>query len=194
MWGGFRGHRPVLPLIARGKRGGGRYEQRAGGSLRDRFFSDHQRYELYMHTKRDPQEINDWRTLSSASCGRLSRFKPAREALSRMKDELKYIHSPDTDLEKGPLLSDALIVPLMIGPIGGAGEETFDLMVCTPEARESVADSNSNRYLLVLERRDVALIKRYADGLLRDIERPTWLEPAGEIGKIARWKSHEYRP
>ncbi|KAA8886648.1 hypothetical protein F3087_23015 [Nocardia colli] len=59
---------------------------------------------------------------------------------------------------------------------------------------ESVADSNSNRYLLVLERIDVALIKRHADDLLRDIERPTWPELAVEIGKIARWEFHEYRP
>ncbi|MEU7142892.1 hypothetical protein ABZ942_25840 [Nocardia sp. NPDC046473] len=52
-----------------------------------------------------------------------------------MKAELKRIHSPDANLEKGPLPSDALFVQLMIGLIGGSGEESFDLVVCTPEAR-----------------------------------------------------------
>ncbi|MFF3225008.1 Imm8 family immunity protein [Nocardia suismassiliense] len=114
-----------------------------------------------------------------------------------MKAELKHLHSPDADLEKGPAPSDALFVQLMIGPADSPGEESFDLMVCTPEARDSVvdpSDPDSSRYLLVLERIDPVLIKRYVEDFLKDIERPTWQELALAIGQLARWEFHEYRP
>lgn len=62
--------------------------------------------------------------------------------------------------------ADPLFVQLMIGPMGGRGEESFDL----------------------------ALIKRYVDDLLRDLERPTWAELAEQIGHLARWEFHDYRP
>ncbi|MEV6560994.1 Imm8 family immunity protein [Nocardia sp. NPDC051756] len=114
-----------------------------------------------------------------------------------MKAELKRIHSPDADLEKWPLPSDALFVQLMIGPMDGPGEESFDLMVSTPEARESIVDPgdpDSSRYLVVLERIELTLIRQYVDNLLRDIDRPTWPELAAEIGQFAKWEFHEYRP
>ncbi|MFI6046293.1 Imm8 family immunity protein [Nocardia sp. NPDC051321] len=114
-----------------------------------------------------------------------------------MKAELKRIHSPDADLEKGPLPSEALFVQLMIGPMDSPGEESFDLMVSTPEARDSVADPSdpqSGRYILVLDRIEPTLIKQYVDDLLRDIDRPTWQELAAEIGRFAKWEFHDYRP
>ncbi|MFE9582092.1 Imm8 family immunity protein [Nocardia sp. NPDC006044] len=114
-----------------------------------------------------------------------------------MKAELKYIHSPDADLEQGALPQDSLFVQLMIGPVGGRGEESFDLTVCTPEARDNLVDASdpdSARYLVVLPRIDTALVKRYVDDLLRNLERPTWAELAEEIGHIARWEFHDYRP
>ncbi|MFI9406433.1 Imm8 family immunity protein [Nocardia sp. NPDC052316] len=114
-----------------------------------------------------------------------------------MKAELKRIHSPDVDLDKGPVPTDSLFVQLMIGPVDGPGEESFDLMMCTPGAQDMVvdpSDPDSSRYLLVLERIDPALLERYVEDFLRNIEQPTWRELALQIGQFAKWEFHDYCP
>lgn len=115
-----------------------------------------------------------------------------------MKAELKGIHSPDVDLTDSgaePAV-DALLVQLMIGPENAPGEEAFDLIVCTPEGRARDVDpqgSEPNEFTLVLDRIDIALIRRYVDDFLRDLERPTWEELATEIGRIGKWEFRDYR-
>ncbi|MBF6278313.1 MULTISPECIES: Imm8 family immunity protein [Nocardia] len=114
-----------------------------------------------------------------------------------MKAELKRLHSPDADLASGNLPEDSLFVQLMIGPLGAPGEESFDVIVCTPQSRDGVmdpADPESGKYLLVLDRIDVDLLERYVQDFLRDLDRPTWQELAREIGKLGRWEFEDYQP
>lgn len=115
-----------------------------------------------------------------------------------MKAELKGIHSPDADLtDSGAELTvDTLLVQLMIGPENAPGEESFDLLVRTPEghARAGCAPGlETNEFTLVLDRIDIALVRRYVDDFLRDLERPTWEELAVEIGRIGKWEFRDYR-
>ncbi|MGY1961488.1 Imm8 family immunity protein [Nocardia gipuzkoensis] len=114
-----------------------------------------------------------------------------------MKAELKGIHSPDADLTDGSaeLSADTLLVQLMIGPENAPGEESFDIVVCTPEwhAQASVARGpEPGEYTLVLDRIDLALVRRYVTDFLRDLERPTWEELATEISRIGKWEFQDY--
>ncbi|WP_067721172.1 Imm8 family immunity protein [Nocardia yamanashiensis] len=116
-----------------------------------------------------------------------------------MKAELKGLHSPDAEIADGTgeVSIDTLLVQLMIGPEGAPGEESFDLVVCTPQAQaraDSVLGSGSEKFRLVLDRIDIAGIRAYIDHFLRDLERPTWEELAVGIGRIAKWEFQDYRP
>ncbi|MEU7767186.1 Imm8 family immunity protein [Nocardia sp. NPDC049190] len=115
-----------------------------------------------------------------------------------MKAELKGIYSPDTDLadSSAELPTDTLLVQLMIGPENAPGEESFDVLVCTPEWNVRTSDSRrpeTNEHTLVLDRIDIALVRRYVNDFLRDLERPTWQELATEISRVGKWEFQDYR-
>lgn len=115
-----------------------------------------------------------------------------------MKAELKGIYSPDADLtdSSAELSADILLVQLMIGPENAPGEESFDVIVCTPEGQARAGDSHGtepNEYTVVLDRIDIALVRRYVNDFLRDLERPTWEELATEISRIGKWEFQDYR-
>ncbi|GGK92195.1 Imm8 family immunity protein [Nocardia jinanensis] len=116
-----------------------------------------------------------------------------------MRAELKGMYSPDADLADPAAVgaADALLVQLMIGPAGAAGEEAFDLVVRA--AGSGGVDAGRRGFdpagrALVLDRMDIAVVRRYIDDFLRDLERPTWQALAGVIGRIARWEFADYRP
>ncbi|MEV0251821.1 Imm8 family immunity protein [Nocardia sp. NPDC050712] len=113
-----------------------------------------------------------------------------------MKAELKGLHSPDADLTSDVLPDNALFVQLMIGPLGGRGEESFDVTVCTPAWRDQVIskDPDAGRFLLVLDRIEFESIEKFVTDFLAPLERPTWQELAAEIGKLGKWEFLDYRP
>ncbi|WP_084487718.1 Imm8 family immunity protein [Nocardia sienata] len=116
-----------------------------------------------------------------------------------MRAELKGMHSPDVDLADPDAVcaADEALVQLMIGPVGEAGEESFDLVVRT--SRGSGEDTlgpgfRPADHALVLDRIDTAEVGRWIEGFLRDLDRPTWDALARAIGRIARWEFADYRP
>ncbi|WP_084481392.1 Imm8 family immunity protein [Nocardia grenadensis] len=116
-----------------------------------------------------------------------------------MRAELKGMHSPDVDLANPAAVSaaDDVLVQLMIGPAGDAGEEAFDLVVRASGDSAEVAGGRGFRpadHALVLDRIDTAELRRYVEDFLRDLEYPTWDELARAIGRIARWEFAVYRP
>ncbi|MBO0880214.1 MAG: hypothetical protein J2P17_07630 [Mycobacterium sp.] len=114
-----------------------------------------------------------------------------------MKAELRRLHSPDADLTRGHLPDEPLFVQLMIGPEGGLGEESFDVMVCTPRSRHQAidpSDPDSEKYLLVVERMDADVIAGHVRDYLRDLDGATWRDLALQIGTLGRWEFEDYRP
>ncbi len=116
-----------------------------------------------------------------------------------MKAELKGVHSPDADLTGvgSPVPDEILLVQLMIGPDDAPGEESFDVLLCTPEgyARAFGArDVNEPpEYTVIVDRIDIARLRRYVEDFLAGLEFPTWGELAAAIGRIGKWEFRDHR-
>lgn len=117
-----------------------------------------------------------------------------------MRAVVRRFHSPDADLES--YVPDdpedvGLLVQLMVGPAGQPGEESFDVVVCTPRGLARWVREDGpliGRHHLIIERWDAARIRLFLTGIVESEEAPTWRELAAKIGRIGRWEFEDYRP
>jgi hypothetical protein len=118
-----------------------------------------------------------------------------------MKAELKRLHSPDVDdLENFvPMIADdfGFLLQIIVGPAGDPGEESFDLVVCTPDWLKRRYKSSDivvgHERILVFEynyERLRAFIARYCEKCVAG----TWLEIASKLSRIGRWEFEGYQP
>lgn len=118
-----------------------------------------------------------------------------------MKPELKRIHSPDGyDIEHfSPAKGDhfAILLQLMIGPESQDGEESFDVVVCSPgwlkeRARErGVVDL---RHHLLVDVYEWGTIVDYVEGFLSAIEEECWQAVAARVARLGHWEFEDYKP
>jgi hypothetical protein len=113
---------------------------------------------------------------------------------------VRRFHSPDADLDR--YVPDdpedvGLLVQLMVGPAGKPGEESFDLVVCTPRRLDRWVREDGpliGRHHLVVERGDAARIRLFLTEAVESEEALTWPELATKIGRIGKWEFEDYRP
>jgi Immunity protein 8 len=102
---------------------------------------------------------------------------------------VRRFHSPDADLDR--YVPDdpqdvGLLVQMMVGPAGKPGEESFGVVACTPhwfDRRVREGGPLIGRHHLVIERWDVARVRRYLTDAVEAEEAPTWSELAAKIGR-----------
>lgn len=116
-----------------------------------------------------------------------------------VRAELRRVHSPDVvDLVRwqpdGPVF--AVLLQLMVGPAGGPGEESFDVLVRSVEhARAQVGQDGAlwtQHTLLVEEWAWPALLER----LRRRVSAasgPSWEDVARRLAAWTRWELEDYR-
>ena len=116
-----------------------------------------------------------------------------------MRAVVHRFHSPDADLDRY-VLDDpedvGLLVQMMVAPAGKAGEESFDVVVCTPRWLDRRAREEGpliGRHHLVIERWDAARIQLYLTEAVESEEAPTWPELAAKIGRFGKWEFEDYR-
>jgi len=103
------------------------------------------------------------------------------------------------DLETWKPVADDFAIPvrLLVGPLGGPGEESFDLVVCTggwlaaQAARESVFDA---RHHLVVAGFDWSAIKAYLERRVASCEGQDWNDVAAQLSRRGYWEFEDYRP
>lgn len=117
-----------------------------------------------------------------------------------MRAVVHGFHSPDADLEtfvpEDPE-DVSLLVQIMAGPEGKQGEESFDVVVCTPRwLAQRVREEGPiiGRDHLIVERWDTTRVRRYLTDAVESHEAPTWPELAAKIGRIGKWEFEDYRP
>ncbi|MEV6767947.1 Imm8 family immunity protein [Nocardia sp. NPDC051030] len=114
-----------------------------------------------------------------------------------MKAELKAVDSPDTVLHPGAQQNrDVIAIRFLAGPQGMAGEESFDLLVCTPQW---IADQVNltgllvGRHKIIVNRIDLDTVTQYLRGYIAGLDEPTWPELAAKLGRIGMWEFEDYR-
>ncbi len=117
-----------------------------------------------------------------------------------MRAAVRRFHSPDADLDTyvpdDPEDAGAL-VQIMAGPEGKPGEESFDVVVCTPRWLDRWVREDGpliGRHHLVVERWDWARIRLYLTDAVESEEAPTWPELGVRIGRIGKCEFDDYRP
>lgn len=117
-----------------------------------------------------------------------------------MRARVRYLHSPDFDLET--FTPDdpedvGLLIQVIAGPADGPGDESFDVVVRTPRylARET-RDRGPlmGRHYLVVDRYDFGQIRRFLIGAVESEEASTWKDLGERLGRIGKWEFEDYVP
>ena len=114
---------------------------------------------------------------------------------------LKRLHSPDVpDLDSFYPDDEqcfGFLLQAFFGPSGGDGEESFDIIVCTPRwlAREveRTGIMTGRHHLFVMEYslgRIRAFLMRYAQACTGE----TWAEAASKLSRLGHWEFEDYTP
>jgi hypothetical protein len=118
---------------------------------------------------------------------------------NEMHAELRRLHSPDIDdlEEYKPADSDCFgfLLQVMIGPAGGEGEESFDVLVCTPEwlKRTSTKEFILGRHHLIVFRYDYKSLVSYIAPYAEECSGKTWQEVAQQLSRFGKWEFEDYR-
>lgn len=118
---------------------------------------------------------------------------------STVKAELKRLHSPDAD-DLAELVPEdparfAVLVQAMIGPLGGAGEESFDIVVCSPRWVEEQLSSVPvffPRHHLVMKQYDYSSIHTYISEFCDSCDGPDWKAIAVKLSRLGHWEFEDY--
>lgn len=118
-----------------------------------------------------------------------------------MKAEIKAIYSVDIVEplnEYRPKKADnfGFNLRLIISPKGEEGEESFDIMVCTPEwLKENHKEDEIifGRHHLIVFKYDYQAIYKKLLEYVNNIDVNSWDEIGTQIGRIGHWEFEDYK-
>lgn len=117
-----------------------------------------------------------------------------------MKAVVRSVHGLDVDVESYEPTNpgkDGVWIRFVVGPAGDQGEESFDVLVCTPRWLESViADDGPQigRHHLIVDPLDVPLACEFLRRQMESVEASTWPELGAKLARIGYWEFEDYRP
>ena len=93
--------------------------------------------------------------------------------------------------------SDAgFLVQMLVGPADGPGEESFQVMVCTPAWLERYVDRIGpliGRHYLIVQDFDWPRVRTFLQQAVETCEAELWHDLAEQIGRIGKWEFEDYR-
>jgi len=115
-----------------------------------------------------------------------------------MKAEIKYIHSPDVEdltswSPRTPNFS--VLVQVVVGPEGSDGEESFDVVFCTPGWLAQKAQDTGivdGRHMYVVSSWNWPIIQQYLDQRVTEIIADDWDGLATLLGRFGKWEFEDY--
>ncbi len=117
-----------------------------------------------------------------------------------MKAEIKCLYSPDVYDLKNYCPPDeecfGFLLRLMVGERGKEGEESFDMILCTPKwlsANNKKQDVLFGLHYLIVFRYDYDLIFEKLRKYVESINGKNWDEIGQKIGLIGNWEFQDYR-
>ncbi|WP_427887941.1 Imm8 family immunity protein [Kribbella sp. GL6] len=103
--------------------------------------------------------------------------------------EVQTYVSPDPD-------DDGVWVRFIVGPEGGPGEESFDVLVCTPLWLRRVVRAEGpqvGRHHLIVDPFDLRLAIGFLLRRFEELEAPTYDELAEKLARLGLWEFEDYR-
>jgi immunity protein 8 of polymorphic toxin system len=124
---------------------------------------------------------------------------PLPEGDNMVVPEIKRLHSPDVYDLAGfePEVPDnfGFLLQAMIGPMGHQGEESFDIMVCTPRWLMTEVSGQrimSGRHYLIMAAYDYARLHEFLVDYCRHTTGLTWKEAATKLSRLGKWEFEDY--
>lgn len=117
-----------------------------------------------------------------------------------MRAAVRSIYSADVDIETyvpDDPENDGVWIRLILGPADGPGEESFDVLVCTPMwLRHVVAREGPQigRHHLIVDPFDLAEAQDFLRRQVESVEADDWPTLGGILARIGYWEFEEYRP
>jgi hypothetical protein len=121
--------------------------------------------------------------------------------MSVIQPVLKGLHSPDvfdlSSFSPDDPTDFGFLLQAMFGPRDSEGEESFDILVCTPRRlardveREGIVDG---RHHLIVHRFDIGAIRAFLIEYAKGCSGETWREVATKLARLGKWEFEDYRP
>jgi hypothetical protein len=112
-----------------------------------------------------------------------------------MRAEIRYFEWPDLERAKAGS-SDVTLVVFAAGPIGSAGEETFQAQVCTPRGLLTLLERDGivfGRHYIFVPSIDPERVETAVRDRLRRIDADSWQDLAEKIGRLGFWEFEDYQ-
>lgn len=92
---------------------------------------------------------------------------------------------------------DAFSLRMLVGPADGPGEESFDVLVCTPAwLARTVAEQGPivGRHRLIVDHLDLQAAERFLSAQVERLDGATWPELAAKVARLGYWEFEDYTP
>lgn len=118
-----------------------------------------------------------------------------------MRPALRLLQSPDiADLvnyrppDGGRF---GFLLRILVGPENGPGDESFDVLVCTPLwllERHSRDEIIEGRHMLIMFEYDYPRLEEFVRAKVVDAAGSTWEDVAVRLSRFGRWEFEDYVP
>jgi hypothetical protein len=114
--------------------------------------------------------------------------------------EVKRLHSPDV-YDLATYVPDdpenfAFLLQVMVGSAGADGEDSFDVIVCTPRwlsDRLLPTKIMLGRHHLLVKQYDYTRLLQFLISFASGCRGATWEEVALRLGRLGKWEFEDYR-
>lgn len=117
-----------------------------------------------------------------------------------MKAVVRSVYSADVDVSayvaEDPD-NDGVWIRLLVGPADGAGEESFDVLVCTPLWLRGVIAKDGpqiGRHHLLVHPFDLAQAQEFLRVQFESVEAPDWPTLGEKLARLGYWEFEDYPP
>lgn len=116
-----------------------------------------------------------------------------------MRAVVRAVYSVDVDVDTyvpDDPEKDGVWLRFIVGPADGPGEESFDILVCTPLwLREVVANEGPQigRHHVIVDPFDLTQAKEFIRGKFESAEAPDWSILGDKLARIGHWEFEDYR-
>jgi len=119
--------------------------------------------------------------------------------MKNITPELRGLHSPDVEdlsaFRPSEGVAFSILVQAVFGPAGAEGEESFDIVVCSPEwlAEELTRHAAiTGRHLMIVKSFDLEAFRRHLVEIASRCQGATWVDVATKLSTIGRWEFEDY--